>query len=369
MGKELYFTNLDDFYNITLEDINDYEGSTLFHKFYGNSFIQAFETSYPFHKWIPWSFEEKVDPKFWDNEKNQRSFMQSVANQFGLKSLEDWYRISPKQLKENGGTTILIKNGRTISKLISTIFKEHTWNALLWQEWREKRVKVRKPSMFWNNSNNCRDWFDSFGQKLNFKTMEEWHQVTMADIINKGGSGVFNFYGSIRNTLTEIYPFYSWKFSKIHPSGYWNEQRQREFMDSIGHKLGYKDMEDWCHLRRRDLLENGGSYMLEIFHHSPGAMLKRIYPFQSWSNKHYSKKKFFGYAKNDEIARNLMDELGHELGVKHVKDWLKVPRKKLHQRGYGGLLVTSGTTRKLLKRVYNHHDWNKRKLIVQKQAF
>lgn len=52
----------------------------------------------PQHRWLPWKFAIKY-PSYWPDARNQMFFMNWAAEQLGVSSHDDWYRILPKQLR------------------------------------------------------------------------------------------------------------------------------------------------------------------------------------------------------------------------------------------------------------------------------
>lgn len=41
----------------------------------------------------------KVPRHYWDNIDNQRKFLEDIAEKLKIKTMEDWYKITPKQLE------------------------------------------------------------------------------------------------------------------------------------------------------------------------------------------------------------------------------------------------------------------------------
>ena len=84
LGKELKFTTLDNFYNITLETIKKYGGTALIDNLYHNSLIEAFEDVYPNHNQLVWNFSQNIPSNYWNNENNQLKFWMNLENNLDL---------------------------------------------------------------------------------------------------------------------------------------------------------------------------------------------------------------------------------------------------------------------------------------------
>jgi len=86
--------------------------------------------------------------------------------------------------------------------------------------------------------------------------------------------------------LQEIYPEHKWilrKFGTV-PKGYWDSlENQRDFVEWLGIKLGFKMMEDWYKVNVKDIAGNGGGGLLLKYTGSPHKLLEAIYPQQDWT--------------------------------------------------------------------------------------
>lgn len=64
---------MDDWYNVTQEDIHIFGGAAFLHQYYNNSPFKALQSVYPEHSWMPWKFGQT--PKgIWDKTENQKEF-------------------------------------------------------------------------------------------------------------------------------------------------------------------------------------------------------------------------------------------------------------------------------------------------------
>jgi hypothetical protein len=70
------------------------------------------------------------------------------------------------------------------SLALRAIYPEHTWEL------------VRKPSKHWQDLNNQRTFFDQLAIVLNLRQPEDWYNVQLKTVIEKGGSFVVRQYGS-----------------------------------------------------------------------------------------------------------------------------------------------------------------------------
>jgi hypothetical protein len=58
---------------------------------------------YPNHIWHEWLFP--VVPKsYWSDTKHQKAFLEWFMSENGLTSLDQWYGVSQRDFKQQGGT-------------------------------------------------------------------------------------------------------------------------------------------------------------------------------------------------------------------------------------------------------------------------
>ncbi len=73
------------------------------------------------HKWNEEAFIASGGN--WDSFSSKRNFMNSVAKKLNITDPESWYKLKTKNLKDQGGSTLLHKY--TMSELFSTVYPEY----------------------------------------------------------------------------------------------------------------------------------------------------------------------------------------------------------------------------------------------------
>ena len=117
---------MDDWYKLTADDMSEYGGITLLH-LYNNSPSKALQSVYPEHKWMIWRF--KTMPHGYLNEPIDSTEVTRMLDWLGehlsIKNLEDWYRVSMKQLRK----WIPITSSKDLCKMLQIAFPQHQWNT------------------------------------------------------------------------------------------------------------------------------------------------------------------------------------------------------------------------------------------------
>jgi hypothetical protein len=72
-------------------------GSALIGREYNGSVLQFVRAMRPDHEWLIWRFPA-VPAGFWQSEKNKQEYLDWVAKQLNVQTMEDWYQVTKKQL-------------------------------------------------------------------------------------------------------------------------------------------------------------------------------------------------------------------------------------------------------------------------------
>lgn len=141
---------MNDWYNLTKEDIDKFGGRGLLNEYFNSSPSQALQEIYPEHKWELWRFGHT--PKgCWKKYDNQRQFFMWLGIQLGYKQLDDWYKLTKEDISRYGGVGLLEHlNGSNASALV-TLFPEHDW--MLWKF-------GCKTTNCWKSQSTQRQFFD-----------------------------------------------------------------------------------------------------------------------------------------------------------------------------------------------------------------
>lgn len=98
---------------------------------------------FPDHKWQVWKFE--ITPKgYWNDENNQKQFMEWLGKEMGINEKGDWYRIQVSDFSQRGAEKLITLYNNSPAKLLSTVpgkmrfeqmltfiqvYPEHNWQA------------------------------------------------------------------------------------------------------------------------------------------------------------------------------------------------------------------------------------------------
>lgn len=92
--------------------------------------------------------------------------------------MDDWYRVTAKDIKEFGGSSLLAKFGGSPSKLLQYVYPNHDWALWKFQT---------TPQGFWQLQENIKNFAHRMEDQLQLKQMS-WYAVTTKLLQYKGGS-------------------------------------------------------------------------------------------------------------------------------------------------------------------------------------
>jgi hypothetical protein len=126
--KELKYETMEDWYKLKQEDLRNNNGHGLLGKQNKEeSFLpNLLNKIYPDYNFLQWKFIS-VGPNFWRNIENQKEYMNWLYKELKYEIMEDWYKLSQYDIKNNHGSGLLYIYV-SLSKLIINIYPEYNWD-------------------------------------------------------------------------------------------------------------------------------------------------------------------------------------------------------------------------------------------------
>jgi hypothetical protein len=84
---------------------------------YGGSVAHAVYEVFPSHNWVIWKFGQ-VPKGFWESQANQRAYCEWLAEQLGIKTMDEWYGVTAEQFHQHNGSNASISNALAIRLLL-----------------------------------------------------------------------------------------------------------------------------------------------------------------------------------------------------------------------------------------------------------
>src|ERR1700722_3211815 len=136
----------------------------------------------------------------------------------------------------------------------------------------------------------------------------------------------------------------------------WNKINEGNFLNELGKQLEFNKMNDWYNITACDIINGGGSGLLNKYGNSPSKLIMSIYSNHEWKQSNFNKQ--IGYWDNEENQLKFLNELGKQLEFNQMNDWYNITVKDINENGGSGLLDKYGNSpSKLIMSIYSNHEW------------
>ncbi len=330
LGEQLGFTQLEDWYGITVSDSRCHRGGGLLSKFQ-NSPSAVLKDVFPHYDWKEWLFGF-APQRFWQDPTNRRRYLDWLGQQLGFRRPEDWYHLSGEQVINHAGGGLLPHCHSSLLPALKEYLPTYEW-----LEWRFQQVSAG----FWNKrANRCR-YLDWLGAQLGFHQPKDWYQLSTIQLVQHYGRSLLLKFRGVPAAIVKEYlphePWQEWRFQQV-PNGFWDQRaNRRRYLHWLGQQLGFQQPEDWYQLSAQHLRHHHGGSLLARFGGSPAAIAKEYlprYPWQEWRFACIPD----GFWDNPANRRRYLDWLGQHLGFRHPEDWYRLGNRDVIQHHGHGLV-------------------------------
>eukprot|EP01027_Heterolobosea_sp_BB2_P018850 GEZU01026495.1.p1 GENE.GEZU01026495.1~~GEZU01026495.1.p1 ORF type:complete len:840 (+),score=185.05 GEZU01026495.1:594-3113(+) len=215
IAQQLGIRELDGWYDVTAQEVLARGGSGLLNNHYAGSLVQALKAVYPEHQWNEWRFSS-LPRGFWEDPKNQRQFFDRIAVALNVAQLDDWYRVTTREVLKLGGSGLLKHSGSLVGAL-RTAYPEHPWKL-----WKFSFIPRRVLSTSWGKEEEdeeqdsrariLRDYIEHLEAELHIARPEDWSRVSAAQIrTHVGGYSIIEQNGGLEAVLYRVYPDKDWR--------------------------------------------------------------------------------------------------------------------------------------------------------------
>jgi hypothetical protein len=321
IGKHLGVKELDDWYKFSGTEIA--KKATFIYTYYNRSLLKTLQSIYPEHNWDPSKFV-RVPADYWNDDNNQRSHLESVGKELGIKELDDWYKVSATEISSKVSFLKTRRYNGSLYTALKKLYPHHNWDPTKFS---------RTPQGHWSSLPNQKEFLDGIGKKLGVQTLDDWYKFSSTEVYNITPFIKSHYRGSLLECLRNLYPEHNWdplKFARV-PHSYWNDEvHQRERLDAVGRELGVKELNDWYKFTIYDV-RNKLPFITSHYQSSLRMALERLHPEHNWDPEAFSRVPG-GYWNSIENQRDRLNAIGVEFGVKELDDWYKISSSQVCQK-------------------------------------
>lgn len=213
-------------------------------------------------------------PGHWEEEANQRAFLEEFAAQRRLQWPHGWRAVTYEDIRVGGGKAVLQRHS-SVFGMLQALFPEHEWVEA------ECRPQVRQE--FWDSASNCKRFLQRMEGRF-AAGAGGWAAVRRRDVEEAGGAGLLGKYGSLYGALAAVFPERRWDAAELQsrmPDGYWTAETARLVLDRVAANAGICLPTEWFKLSKRQLVQAGCYRLLLDMPLQQGLAL--AYPSVDWT--------------------------------------------------------------------------------------
>ena len=270
---------------------------------------------------------QKYDVKpygFWNNDENIKIFLDFLKIELNLNHLEDWDKLTQKQIKFYGGSALLSKYSLyEIKCLGNSNFSKYKENN-------------KKSIGFWGKKENIFALINKLKDNFQLKTINDWEKLSKKQIISITGESLFSKF-----SLFEIKSFGCPDINKKKKSnGFWsNRENIKLFFDKLKKFYKLETKEDWYRISTIQIKALGGRRLLTYY--SLHELLNIVFPDENWDkqklikiDKRSSQRYLFLsieniFSKDEEIIEDYFHEEITRISGFPVQFDIFIPNKKI----------------------------------------
>jgi hypothetical protein len=255
-----------------------------------NGLIELLRKAYPEYEWHPW-LAPSLPPRYFKKSKNQRKYMNWIAEELCIDCQEEWYHVSIQQfIKHKNAKQLLSEHKGSLVAALRVVYPEYLWQDSMLSNTAEYPWLQRIPINFWKRKAHQKQFFDWLSVQLGIEQQEDWYAVNTRDVGRlKGYSLLHQFGASLSSTLSAVYDEFEWcpwLFSRT-GNNFWNKpENHRKCADWIAQRFGVSNYTDWYSLTHNQLKDVGAEGILYRHNNSLFKMLCTAYPEYEWKKTH-----------------------------------------------------------------------------------
>lgn len=241
-----------------------------------------------------------------------------------------------------------------------TSFPNHVW-----QPWIFLDEKV--PPGFWSERASRVSYFEWLHQRLGYRTLEDWYNITKAKIRANNGAGLLmHYYGdNVRDFVKDIHPEHPWivwKFARSPATWTRNRAAHREWLENTAKTLGFTSLDAWYNISTPQLTAMIPDDPVTMHYgHSLPKALRMCFPehqWQDWRFKNVRRASIENQKRHLEHAAATV--FGWEAPATNLDRWYQVKFNDLVRAGISGLITGryESSLPKALRSIYPDHSWD-----------
>ena len=117
----------EDWKNISIEYLKKKGAHKILSEY--SSLFNALKHIYPEKEWDIYNVRKQSPKEYWEDDKNVKEFIDKFEQKMNIQSHNDWYRISVKQIQNEGGSGLLKLYDNNLKLFLNNIYPNVIWNS------------------------------------------------------------------------------------------------------------------------------------------------------------------------------------------------------------------------------------------------
>jgi len=232
LSQKFTLKTTQDWYKLNLDHFTNHGRGLLSSYYFDSPFLFASKHAQDLP--LPWKFRVHG---VWEDTIFHREYLDSLMMTLKMQLVDQLYSISSKQIKGNGGGGLLSSRYRDSPSLfVSSVIPEKEWFM-----WRFDTVGQG----YWKSRENRKKFFLWMGDRVGFRDIEDWYEISLEMIKDLGGNTLSHFYsGSPVKFVMDMVPEHNWVLweFKNAPRNVWeNVGMHKQFFHWLGEKFKIRE--------------------------------------------------------------------------------------------------------------------------------
>jgi len=309
--KKLNISSPIDWYKVSMNDLVENYGSTLFLTYCNGSIIRVARILYPKFQFYPWKFIRAPKHEFdYTDENNLRYMIDTTAKEMGFEFPEGFYGFKGGEHFNHTRLGKAIKGG--MCEILRKLYPDHEWYPWLFEG--------GVGNDFWKDEKNIKAYGVWLEQELAMTSFDEWYDLN-SDIVGRFHGGGLLAHGkgkglSVFEISRIVHPTIDWDPTKFEKKKFTSQKRLFRVLKDI-----YTEEDILYNSRHRKIKNPKTNRSLELDCYLPSLNLA----FEFQGKQHYEKNLFFHSKSSrdqyeDLIYRDKIKEKRcRDLGINLIK--------------------------------------------------
>lgn len=222
-----------------------------------------------------------LPPDHWESMTNRRQFFDGLEKELGIRSAEEWARVTCAEVGRRGGRTVLGRYNGSLVRALQDVYPEREF---------EETERVQVPVGHWDKRENREKFLRNIAEQKGIETPADWAKISRKEFAAMGGVTLLAKWGTIQRILEGTFGEFSANEKRQYilqqpnvPPSFWDcKENIVGFIHDVQSKLSIRSAEDWARVSHKQIRQLKGGGLLKNM--SLFEALRLAYPNVEWEN-------------------------------------------------------------------------------------